>query len=198
MADVLVDRVTRLHEESTGRPGVMIDLVVSDEVLWGDSEDAGHLDGYGPIPADVARDLALDDADGLGRRWFRRIYASPASGSLVAMDSKARSMPDGIARVLRVRDQRCRTPWCGAPIRHSDHVRAVAEDGETSERNGQGLCEACNHAKQAPGWRARPSPGIRHTVTTSTPTGHTYRSTAPPTARPAFVECQPGRWVRVA
>ena len=33
----------------------------------------------------------------------------------------------------------------------------------TSRANGQGLCEACNHAKQAPGWRAGPAPGPRHT-----------------------------------
>ena len=198
MADVLVDRVTGLPEATSGRPGVMVSVVVSDHVLWGDSDDAGHVDGYGPVPADLARDLALGDADGLGGRWFRRVYACPSSGSLVAMDSKARFMPAAIAQVLRVRDRTCRTPWCDAPIRHSDHVQAVAEDGETSERNGQGLCEACNHAKQAPGWRARPSPGIRHTVETTTPTGHTYRSTAPPTGRALFHERDPGRWVRVA
>ena len=198
MADVLVDRVTGLPESTSGQPGVMVSVVVSDDVLWGDSDDAGHVDGYGPVPADLARDLALSDSDGLGARWFRRVYACPASGSLVAMDSRARSMPPPIAQVLRIRDRICRTPWCDAPIRHSDHVRAVDEDGETSERNGQGLCEACNHAKQAPGWRARPGPGIRHTVETTTPTGHTYRSTAPPTGKSVFQECEPGRWVRVA
>ena len=54
-------------------------------------------------------------------------------------------------------------------------------DGPTSGDNGQGLCEACNHAKQAPGWRARPSPRAGpHTIETTTPTGHTYRSHAPP------------------
>ncbi|MDQ6755169.1 MAG: hypothetical protein M3017_17645, partial [Actinomycetota bacterium] len=44
----------------------------------------------------------------------------------------------------------------------------------------QGLCERCNQAKEAPGWSSRPRPGPRHTVETRTPTGHTYRSTAPP------------------
>jgi hypothetical protein len=55
--------------------------------------------------------------------------------------------------------------------------------GETSAAGGQGLCEACNYAKQAPGWRARPSPTSTlgdHEVETTTPTGHTYRSKAPP------------------
>jgi hypothetical protein len=46
-------------------------------------------------------------------------------------------------------------------------------------QNGQGLCEACDYAKTAPGWAARGTSrsGV-HTVTT-TPTGHTYRSRPP-------------------
>ncbi|MFC7596992.1 hypothetical protein ACFQU3_16875, partial [Terrabacter sp. GCM10028922] len=74
---------------------------------------------------------------------------------------------------------------------------------------GQGLCVRCNHTKQLPGWIARTlappnaapitppiaapldppgrsrdpgprHPGLRHTVETTTPTGHRYTSTAPP------------------
>jgi hypothetical protein len=69
-----------------------------------------------------------------------------------------------------------------APIRHTDHVVAYAEGGDTTAGNGQGLCEACNYAKAAPGWQARPAldRSGRHTVTTTTPNGHHYRSTAPP------------------
>ncbi len=52
--------------------------------------------------------------------------------------------------------------------------------GATAEHNLQGLCERCNHAKQAPRWRARPTPGPRHTVVVTTPTGHRHTSTAPP------------------
>jgi hypothetical protein len=44
-----------------------------------------------------------------------------------------------------------------------------------------GLCEACNHTKENPGWNAVPRPGPRHTIDyRTTPTGHTYHSTAPP------------------
>lgn len=79
--------------------------------------------------------------------------------------------------MIRLRDQHCRTPWCEAPIRHIDHAEGVDEGGETSFVNGQGLCEGCNYAKQAPAWRARPSPD--GAITTVTPTGMTY-TTAPP------------------
>ena len=107
------------------------------------------------------------------------------------MDSRCTSFPQALATFIRLRDQVCRTPWCDAPIRHTDHVRARDEGGETSESNGQGLCEGCNYAKEADGWRARPRPGPRHTVETTTPTGHRYRSRAPAAARTGPVEQHP-------
>jgi hypothetical protein len=55
----------------------------------------------------------------------------------------------------------------------------VADEGETSRDNGQGLCEACNYAKEAPGWSATVVDTEPHTVEISTPTGQTHRSTAP-------------------
>lgn len=67
--------------------------------------------------------------------------------------------------------------------------------GPTSAANGQGLCEACNYAKEAAGWQAWPRPGPRHTVEVVTPTGHAYTSVAPPLnrsrAKPAAVELSP-------
>ena len=86
-----------------------------------------------------------------------------------------------VRRFILLRDQSCRTPWCDAPIRHVDHVTASRANGTTTATNGQGVCEACNYAKAAPGWRARTvRAGPGHTVRTTTPTGHSYDSTAPP------------------
>jgi hypothetical protein len=69
-----------------------------------------------------------------------------------------------------------------------DHVLPWAEGGTTTAANGAGLCEACNHTKELPGWTSRPrpgpadanGPGHRHTLGVTTPTGHRYHSTAPP------------------
>jgi len=112
--------------------------------------------------------------------WVRRLYTAPGRGELVAMDAKARLFPTGLKRFLQVRDDTCRTPYCDAPIRHHDHITAWHSGGPTTAGNGQGLCEACNHTKETPGWRAKPVSGPRHTAATTTPTGHTYHSTAPP------------------
>ncbi|NUS36619.1 MAG: HNH endonuclease, partial [Pseudarthrobacter sp.] len=121
-------------------------------------------------------------------RW---LYTAPATGELVAMDSKARLFPPGLKRFLQVRDDTCRTPYCDAPIRHHDHITSWQNGGPTAAGNGQGLCEACNHTKETPGWTAKPAPGPPHTVATSTPTGHTYHSTAPPLPGTAVTGTQP-------
>ena len=176
MADTLVARVvSSSSSQGSAGIGVTINVVVPDTVLLG-GDGAAHVLGHGPVPGDLVREWATD-ADALVA--LRRLYAAPDSGRLVAMDSRATVFPRALATMIAMRDQVCRTPWCDAPIRHSDHVKSRDEGGETSEANGQGLCEGCNHAKQATGWRARPRPGPRHTVETTTPTGHRYRSRAP-------------------
>jgi hypothetical protein len=154
--------------------------VMSDRTLFGQDEDrAGQLDGFGPVPADLARRLVVSAAEAQVA-WVRRLYCAPATGELVGMDLRRRVFPAGLARFIRVRDQFCRTPWCDAPIRHIDHALPHHQGGATSERNGGGTCEQCNHIRQAPGWRVRPRVGPRHMLEITTPTGHGYTSTAPP------------------
>ncbi|MDM7989385.1 DUF222 domain-containing protein [Arthrobacter sp. zg-Y877] len=219
MADTLVRRVT--GQADAARMKVEIQLVMTDRTLLaGDSEPA-LIPGYGPVPAQWARNLVRERTRDLDRnrrrdrdparngdrdnhlttrrgpfgkeaeRWIRRLYTAPESGELVAMDSNARLFPTSLARFIATRDQTCRTPWCGAPIRHLDHIQPHRRGGPTSAANGQGLCEACNHAKEAPSWSARTrgptadeaagglgagtGTGIHRTVETITPTGHIYR-----------------------
>jgi hypothetical protein len=179
MADRLVALVTGADDAAT--LPVLAHVVVSDQVLLGTREEAAELDGYGPIPAELARELVKEATE----RQLRRLYAAPATGDLVAADARSRSFPAGLGELIELRDQICRTPWCDAPIRHRDHVVPVEAGGETSRLNGQGLCEACNYAKEAEGWSSRPVPGTRHTVEITTPSGRCYRSTAPPTPRVA-------------
>jgi hypothetical protein len=182
MADTMVERVT--GQLTATEVPVEIQLVMSEATLLGHpdstpgSDEAGHLVGFGPIPADLARRLAVFAAEA-EQAWLRRLYATPETGRLVGMDSTRRCFPAGLARFIRVRDQYCRTPWCDAPIRHIDHAVPSTEDGPTSEANGQGLCAQCNYNRQALGWTARRRAGPRHTIGITTPTGHTHTSTAP-------------------
>ncbi|KGM16780.1 hypothetical protein N867_15700, partial [Actinotalea fermentans ATCC 43279 = JCM 9966 = DSM 3133] len=186
MADTLVERVT--GQATADAVPVMVNLVISDETLLGSgSAPAAVVDAAGAggaVPAQVARAMVAGGLDA-DAAWLRRIYADPA-GRLVAASSAGRFFADGLADLLRVRDQGlCRTPYCDAPVRHLDHVRPAAQDGPTELENGQGLCEACNLAKNAGGFTQAVTGDGLHTVITTTATGHRYRSTAPPLPRPA-------------
>jgi hypothetical protein len=189
MADTLVHRITNGIDVTTGKPvvPVAIDLIMSEGALLDPASDGtdeeAEIDGYGPVPAGLARELVADSLDAGVKTWLRRLYARPLTGRLVAMDADRRLFPRQLGRFLQLRDRFCRNVWCNARIRHRDHIDPADLGGATSEVNGEGLCEQCNHAKQQPGWRYRviDDPGGRHTVELTTPTGHRYRSTAPPT-----------------
>ncbi len=185
MADTLVERIT--GQAAAADVPVTVNVTVSDETLLAGSSAPAWMHGYGPIPAQTVRDL-IKAANAVGLAALRRLFVAPDTGRLVAMESSTEFFPDGLSAFLDLRDQTCRTPWCDAPIRHHDHVTARAADGPTTGPNGQGLCEQCNYAKEAPGWRAHHingPPGRRHTVETITPTGHRHRSSAPGLPRPA-------------
>ncbi|WP_375499182.1 DUF222 domain-containing protein [uncultured Jatrophihabitans sp.] len=203
MADTLVERITG-QTTATAVP-VEIELIMTDTTLFtpdttntddldadadadldldvedvegGADDEPGLLVGFGPIPAGLARELALGCEGDTVRRRIRRLFLHPSTRQLAAMESTSRLFTDNERRFIRLRDHgTCRTPWCGAPIRHTDHIRAHGQGGRTDVGNGQGLCEACNYAKQAPGWRAGAT--TNGTIITETPTGQHYRSQQP-------------------
>jgi len=217
MADALVERVTGTPG---GITGIEVQLVMTDRTLLAGDGEPARLAGYGIVPAGWARKLLAtggtastraDEAtrpegppgnvtdsspDGLDVSvWIRRLYTAPGTGELIGMDSRARLFPAGLRRFIEARDNTCRTPYCGAPIRHLDHIVPWHRGGETTAVNGAGLCEACNHNKETPGWTARPvgraepanrvepdarPPDGRHALELTTPSGHVYLSFAPP------------------
>ena len=181
MADTLVERVT-------GRPAeqpvpVAVNVVISDQALVGVGNPAAVIAGYGPVPSALARKIIADAvADQRSHATLRRLYATPATGALVALESRARVFPKGLADFIGVRDQRCRTPYCDAPIRHRDHAKPHRKGGTTSAVNGLGLCERCNYVKESDGWLVTSTTAENgtHTAEFTTPTGSRHRSTAPP------------------
>ncbi|NYG08509.1 hypothetical protein BJ986_002996 [Phycicoccus badiiscoriae] len=185
MADTLVERVT--GQATAEAVPIEVNLVLPVDALLGTEDSTAELVGHGPIGAGAARTLLSAAAASGAPIWFRRLFAA-GECQLVGLESRRRLFPEGLRRFLVLRDKVCRTPWCDAPVRHADHVVAAGRDGPTSAANGQGLCAACNQAKEARGWSAQVvSPGQtsqgltqRHRVRLRTPTGHLYDSTAPP------------------
>ena len=191
MADVLVERVT--GQESAAAVPVEVQLVMTESAVFSSGATPACLTGYGSVPAEWARRLLSQtqgDTAGLptgAQVLMRRLFTDPVDGTLVAMDSRRRVFDGALRRFLLARDGGvCRTPGCGAPIRHLDHVVPHARGGRTSAANGQGLCVGCNLVKELAGWRVRglqptgPPGGGPHTVEITTPTGHHYSGSAPP------------------
>ncbi|WP_333893421.1 HNH endonuclease [Mycolicibacterium gadium] len=180
MADTLVERVTGRPAE-TPEP-IAVNLVMTDQALLGEDNCPALVDGYGPIPADVARKLVSSAvADERSKATLRRLYRHPKSGALMAMESRSRCFPKGLAKFIGLRDQTCRTPYCDAPIRHRDHAVPRNREGPTHALNGLGMCAHCNYVKESPGWNVSSCEvdGV-HTAEFVTPTGAHYQSTAPP------------------
>jgi hypothetical protein len=187
LADTLTHRLGGLTGTTATTPSpVALKVVVSAETLLDTSTEPGYVPGAGHIPASLARHLATTGAQHL-RSTIQRLFAAPTTGALVALESTSSYFRHGLADLIDLRDRRCRTPYCNAPIRHHDHVTARAHGGRTTLANGQGLCEACNHAKETPGFHHQTVPdplAITHILIT-TPTGHAHHSRAPdpPTTR---------------
>ncbi|MEV4900461.1 HNH endonuclease, partial [Citricoccus sp. NPDC055426] len=107
-----------------------------------------------------------------------------------AMDAQRREFTGNLRRMIMLRDNICRTPYCGAPIRHVDHATPYRQGGPTSYANGSGLCERCNYTKEHPGWTHQTTP---HDLEVTTPTGHHYTSrTRPLTPPPRHATAPPG------
>ena len=188
MVDHLVELVTG-QTVATDVP-VTVNLIMTDHTLFttGDSPDEpAHLVGGGTIPAELARRMIGDPCADTAM-FLRRLYTHPQTNQLAAMDTRSRLFTGNQRLFLLLRDQRCRTPYCDAPVRHADHITPHQDGGATSVDNGQGLCEACNYAKQAPDWSQhinRTTPGRgkidarADEIVTTTPTGHQYRSQPP-------------------
>jgi hypothetical protein len=88
-----------------------------------------------------------------------------------------------LAKLIKLRDQTCRSPHCDAPIRHLDHITRHSDGGATDYGNGRGTRSRCNYAREAPGWHVtlidRGYYDAPHKIIITTPIGHHYFSRAP-------------------
>ena len=145
----------------------------------GSGQRVANLLGYGPLPAELAREIISGSR---GRRWWRRLFTAP-SGQLVGGDPTRRRFDGWLARLIGLRDQTCRDPFCDAPIRHLDHIHRWSDGGPTTLANGRGTCARGNLVREMPGWQVTLVHAGQlsepHTVQVTTPTGHSYLSRAP-------------------
>ena len=132
----------------------------------------------GGAAAGLARELIVNTQ---ARAWWRRLFTRPTApvGRVVDLDHRRRRFTGWLAELIRWRDWTCRDPFCDAPIRHLDHLHRHHDGGPTTPANGRGVCERGNYVRELPGWSVRLADPDTHTVITTTPTGHQYRSNPP-------------------
>ncbi|MCR3719351.1 protein of unknown function (DUF222) [Prauserella flava] len=145
------------------------------------SDTGCELDGYGPIPAPIAREIMT----GPESVW-RAVLCDSATGEPLDLGRTRRRPTATIRELVRVRDRECVVPWCRRPARHCDldHEREwAAHHGPTSLTNTGPRCRRHHRMKNAPGWVTRYDP-IRGATTITTPTGATYTGEREPILTP--------------
>ncbi|MEO8261059.1 MAG: DUF222 domain-containing protein [Pseudolysinimonas sp.] len=131
-------------------------------------DEPATLEGYGPIPADLARELAAEAPS------FVRLLTHPETGAVLSVGRARYSVPADMRLFLRARDETCRGIGCGrrAATSDIDHGRAWANGGTTSVDNLAHLCRGDHTRKHALGWRMSHLPG--GTIRWTSPFGRTY------------------------
>jgi Domain of unknown function (DUF222) len=145
--------------------GVIIDL----DVLLGARDGPAVLEGYGPIPASMARELAADAS-------WRRVLLEPATGSLLDYGRRHYRPPKKLRDHLLGLGQDCRGAYCNARPRQTDHGTDWADGGRTSTHNCNGMCIHTHFLKTAHNFTVTNNDD--GSITWTTPAGNTY--TKPP------------------
>jgi len=145
-ADLLLDAVTPAGVGAGIRATVNVTVPVL--TLLGQSEEPGHLEGYGPIDPDTARQLAG------GATGFTRLLTHPETGVVLSVGRDHYRVPKPLKKWLRLRDETCRFPGCTKPAAHCDldHSLDWQFDGLTAHDNLANPCAGCHALKSEIGW----------------------------------------------
>ncbi|MGX5716636.1 DUF222 domain-containing protein [Arthrobacter sp. MAHUQ-56] len=161
------------HSSGPG-PSITAQVMVTVPVFsaMGVTEEPAELDGYGPIPASMARKLL---AEGAGS--FYRVLVDPRDGAPLEIGRTSYRLPESLKRWLRMRDGKCTFPGCSNPSQdnEADHLTAWEHGGSTSISNLGQLCPKHHRLKHRTGWSPDPANPDEPPGWTS-PTGRHYNA----------------------
>ena len=169
-ADALAALGGRPHGSDGGNGSavaVCVYVTVPFTTLAGLSDQAGELEGYGAVPADVARELATHGV----WRWLR---TDPATGQLLDFGRTTYRPPKALADFIVARDRVCRMPGCHRPAHRCDldHRVPFEAGGATSAENCHALCRTHHLLKHHGDWQVTTLPN--GTTVWTGPTGHRF------------------------
>jgi hypothetical protein len=179
LADILLGAATPGSGGETGSagraPAAKIQVTVPVFSLMGLTDEPAELEGYGPIPADAARELAANATS------FMRLLTHPYTGAVLGLDRTRYRPSEDLRTWVQIREKTCSFYGCNRPATRCelDHVTAWSEDGRTCEDNLYPLCKRHHMLKHQSGWTPEPNPsgGLSWT----SPGGQIYSSSPEPT-----------------
>ncbi|WP_433276349.1 DUF222 domain-containing protein [Pseudonocardia xinjiangensis] len=169
----------------TNKVSIQIRVTVPLDTLRGVSDEPGELAGYGPIPAEHARELAADPDS-----VWHRLVTDPLTGALLDYGTTRYRPPPHLTEHLIARHQYCQGPGCRVPADRCDLDHNIPFDpdtdqGPTSAANLGPKCRPHHRLKGMPGWSVSQYPD--GSITWTTPSGHTYRVDPPPLTEPRVI-----------
>jgi hypothetical protein len=174
--DVATSRSGSPAAPSGRRTQGTVDIRVDLTTLSGLNDDPGHLAGYGPVIADIARKVAASRHDA---EW-RYTIVEPGTGRAIASGTTRRRPSAAQRRAVEALNPTCVFPGCRAPAADSDidHRRDWAKGGPTTVGNLNPLCKHDHRVKHEAGWSYRVTED--GTAEWTSRLGHTYTTALPP------------------
>ncbi|TBN57064.1 HNH endonuclease [Glaciihabitans arcticus] len=140
------------------------------------SDEPATLEGYGPIDADMARQLTSEAPS------LSRLLTHPETGAVLSVGRDSYRIPEVVRNWLRARDGTCRFPGCSQPAMRTeiDHTLGWAEGGGTDHDNLACLCQGHHTLKGETAWSVRQIPASATvapgTLEWTSPQGRIYRT----------------------
>ncbi|PTT62187.1 HNH endonuclease signature motif containing protein [Arthrobacter sp. HMWF013] len=152
--------------------------------LLGATDEPAMLDGYGPIPATMARRLIA-----AGATSFHRVLIDPRDGAPLEIGRTSYPVTKAQRQWLRMRDGKCPFPGCSnhSLDNEADHLLAWAHGGTTGIANLAQPCPKHHRLRHTTAWKPGPATTNEPPGWIS-PTGRRYASEHPDWEPPELPE----------
>jgi hypothetical protein len=167
-ADIFIDLLDGRKQTGRSRKG-SVNLHVDLATLAGLAENPGELGGFGPVIADIARQVAEQQQDSTWQ-WT---VTHPETGQPIHNGATRRRPTTGQRRQVETRNPTCIFPGCRMPATDCDldHRIPWSQGGPTTTDHLGPLCRH-DHVIRHKGWTHQPLPGGDHLWTSRL--GHQY------------------------
>jgi hypothetical protein len=167
-ADIFLDLLNG-NQAGDGNDHGVVDIRVELTTLLELDDQPGEIPGWGPVIADVTRQL-VSDAD---KAEYR--YGIIHENQLLDVITTRRRPTQTQKRIVEARNPTCVFPGCRMPARQSDldHQNPWAVTHRTQTSGLEPLCRHHHQLKHRT-WKLETNPSRPGTYTWTSPLGHTY------------------------